>query len=98
MNFVYSIIVNYHFFLDRLDVYILCLRLAEGPGGGANARLPPLAAPLQLKSSRSSNHKTEKNHEAMLTFKNEMNIDCSIVNASTSILTKFRYSVGIEVN
>ena len=48
MNFVYSIIVNYRFPLDRLDVYILYLKLAEGPRGGANARLPPppLAAPL----------------------------------------------------
>ena len=40
MNFVYSIIVNYQFALDRLDVYILYLKLAEGPRG-ANARLPP---------------------------------------------------------
>ena len=32
----------------------------------------------------------------MLTFKNGMIIDCSIVNASTSILNKFRNSVGIE--
>ena len=31
----------------------------------------------------------------MLIFKNEMNIDCSIVNASTSILNKFRKS-GID--
>ena len=49
MNFVYSIIVNYRFPLDRLDVYILYLKLAEGPG--ANARLPPLAAPLINKSN-----------------------------------------------
>ena len=45
MNFVYSIIVNYHFPPDLLDVYILYLKLAEGQRG-ANARLPPLAAPL----------------------------------------------------
>ena len=32
----------------------------------------------------------------MLTFKNGMNIDCSIVNADTPILNKFRNSVGIE--
>ena len=42
MNFVYSIIVNYHFPLDRLDVYILYLKLAEGPrGGGAMPGCPP---------------------------------------------------------
>ena len=45
MNFVYSIIVNYHFPLDRLDVYILYLKLAEGPRGGMPG-CPPLAAPL----------------------------------------------------
>ena len=43
MNFVYSIVVNYRFPLDRLDVYILYLKLAEGPRG-ANARLPPLGS------------------------------------------------------
>ena len=48
MNFVYSIIVNYHFPLDRLDVYILYLKLAEGPRGGGQMPgcPPPLAAPL----------------------------------------------------
>ena len=43
MNFVYSIIVNYHFPLDRLDMYILYLKLAEGRRGD-NARLLPWGA------------------------------------------------------
>ena len=42
MNFVYSIIVNYRFPLDRLDVYILYLKLAEGPRGGGKCPVAPL--------------------------------------------------------
>ena len=49
LNFVYSIIVNYHFPLDRLDVYILYLKLAEGPRGGwGKCPVAPLAAPLNI--------------------------------------------------
>ena len=44
MNFVYSIIVNYHFPLDRLDVYMLYLKLTEGPGGGG--QMPGCPPPL----------------------------------------------------
>ena len=50
LNFVYSIIVNYNFPLDRLDVYILYLNLAELPkaqrGGGKCPVAPLFAAPL----------------------------------------------------
>ena len=47
-------IVNNNFFsLDRLDMYILYITLAELPkaprGGGANARFPPLLAALLLR-------------------------------------------------
>ena len=44
MNFVYSIIVNYNFPLDRLDAYILYLKLAELPkaqGGKCPVAPPP---------------------------------------------------------
>ena len=43
MNFVYSIIVNYHFPVDRLEVYILYLKLAELPKAqGGKCPVAPL--------------------------------------------------------
>ena len=51
MNFDYFIILNYHFPLDRLDVYILYLMLAEGPRGGC-----PLAPPPGCTTASSRQH------------------------------------------